>query len=404
MGNGAPVPAAAPGNVMIASGKLASGKLAFPVRASPADPRLPASANPTTHPTTTSGKLLQSLGKGSAAAKVIKQRPPPPAPVAVTYPLEPCSLPVTPRGTHTAQIGACDVSRNVILVTQGPEMLRPVCAAVFGTVPPALESLPKDVKLFTGQTKTGTSLTVVTCGRGPTAAEAAIVELACAHELHVGTRQPRGSVTQRPPLHVVRVGTAVSAQTSHPPGSILAAVLALGVDSTAKFYEVPMPDSACEALEREAVQAVAQMVSPGSRFASSIIPYAARASPLLVREILNAAGELGVLQGRVPLTALVPTIPSAGDVFAGVGADVPAHNLSSGADEGVVALRTNAFDEETSVVLHICEALLYRAGSISVAVSGRGNESPLSETETTERLCRLSVIARNALEHLNGCE
>jgi uridine phosphorylase len=234
--------------------------------------------------------------------------------------------------------------------------------------------------------------TAATSGMGTPSLEIVLNELVALHEIDFATRRPR---TDRPPLHVIRVGTSGALQADTPLGTPIVTTYAVGMDNTGLFYEAPCPDATCARLERELAEAVLAATPEGSRFRGRIKPYVSRAHPAVTEALLRAADSLG-LRARPGLTL------SNSGFFAHHGRDVsrlppsvPDLDLVLAAfDPRLDGQRMENMEMEASFLCHFLGGLGHRAGVVCPAIANRRAETfDHDYPDAVERATRMALLA-----------
>jgi uridine phosphorylase len=157
-------------------------------------------------------------------------------------------------------------------------------------------------------------------------------------------------------------------------GSLVLTDYVLGLDNTALYYDIPLPDETCAFLEEQGRAAISRAELPGARFAGALTPYAARADRDLLAALTIEASAL-----TVP-TARGLTISSAG-FFAEQGRGVArigtTHEDLLDALErmecGKTGIALQNMEMEAGFFLHFLGGLGYRAAALCVVINQRAS-------------------------------
>jgi len=233
---------------------------------------------------------------------------------------------------------------------------------------------------------------VTTSGMGAPSLEIVLNELVALNEIDLQTRRRKPSF---PRLHVIRVGTSGALQTSTALGTPIITSYAIGLDNTGLLYEAPYPDEACRRLEAELADVLRQHSSSASRFYGKIQPYVARAEPLLVQALWEAAASLGVAaklgltvsnsgffapQGR-DIARLRPSIP---DLDSILGEFEPRLN----------GQRVENMEMEASFLLYFLGGLGHWAAAICTTIAHRRTDAFDSQyQQAIENAIRVALLA-----------
>jgi uridine phosphorylase len=215
--------------------------------------------------------------------------------------------------------------------------------------------------------------TVVTSGMGVPSLEIVVNELVALNEIDFASRTRK---SRFPRLHVVRVGTSGALQASTELGTPIITSYAIGTDNTGLFYEAPYPDENCKRLEQELPDVIKRAMSANSRFYGRIQPYVARAEPVLVQTMVEAAASLGV-SAKLGLTV------SCSGFFAPQGRDVARirptaaelDDIFSKYDPRVDGQRVENMEMEASFLLHFLGGLGHWAGAMCPTIAQRRRDT-----------------------------
>ncbi|MRR37076.1 uridine phosphorylase, partial [bacterium] len=186
--------------------------------------------------------------------------------------LSPDDLPVVNGRVYHLDLAPEELARHVIVVGD-PDRV-PVLADEFLSVR-EVDRFHRGFRTITGVVaETGQRVSFVTSGIGAPSTEIVLNELAALNEVDFTTMTRR---EKWQPLTLVRLGTSGGLNPATPAGSLVLTDYVIGLDNTALYYDVSIPDTTCAFLEEQARAAIARAELPGTRFAGVISPYAARA-------------------------------------------------------------------------------------------------------------------------------
>jgi uridine phosphorylase len=245
---------------------------------------------------------------------------------------------------------------------------------------------------------------------GTPSLEIVINELIILNEIDLETRMPRGT-----PLHsrlnIIRLGTSGGLQASTKLGTPIISAFAIGLDNTGLFYTPSKFDTASLELAELCKDSIAAAIPTESTFAHKICPYAAAATPEVVRALYEASLEEGV-EAKVGITA------SNAGFFANQGRDIVGIPLSVPDIDEILSrilfheLRVENMEMEASFMFHFVHALNCRAsqpdslkyyvGAVCPAVANRRLDTFDGHYEENI-LTSLHIILR-AFEKLNSPE
>ena len=240
--------------------------------------------------------------------------------------------------------------------------------------------------------------TVATSGIGTPSLEIVVQELVALNEIDFETRTRKADF---PRMHVLRVGTSGALQAATKLGTPIITSYSIGMDNTGLYYEAPYADENCERLEQELGQVVKSSMSRGSRFYGKIHPYVARAEPMLVDALPEAAASLGVTV-KLGLTA------SCSGFFAPQGRDtarvkpsIPGlDRILSEYDPGVGGQRVENMEMEASFLIHFLGGLGHWAGAICPAIGNRRENT--FDSHYQEAIKNATRVALRALATIRG--
>lgn len=221
----------------------------------------------------------------------------------------------------------------------------------------------------------GKPVSVMGTGIGHDNVEIALLEAYSLLAFDLDTQYRKETV---PDITVLRIGTSGGAQPDVDAGTLGITTYAIGLDSTGLYFDTPPVDETTTQLEHRAKRIIDEATVAGSRFAGWVMPYASKATPQAVDELVRAAATCpfpvttGVTvaapgfygaSGRY-LEGLKLAVPGIKEVTAGIEAD--GHRVIN-------------FEMESSIIFLLAQALGWRAGTICPIIS-----NPLSQDEVLD--------------------
>lgn len=198
--------------------------------------------------------------------------------------LSPDDLPVVNGRVYHLDLAPEELARHVIVVGD-PDRV-PVLADEF-LATREVDRFHRGFRTITGvASETGQRVSFVTSGIGAPSTEIVLNELAALNEVDFSTMTRRRSWQ---PLTLVRLGTSGGLNPATPVGSLVLTDYVVGLDNTALYYDVPLPDEICALLEEQARRAIMQAELQGARFAGTLTPYAAKSDRGLLAALANEA-------------------------------------------------------------------------------------------------------------------
>lgn len=214
----------------------------------------------------------------------------------------------------------------------------------------------------------GQRVTVTTSGMGTGSLEIVLGELTVLNEIDFDTRERK---SKYPELNIIRVGTSGGLREQTPLGALVVTEIAVGLDNTGLFYDVP---SDGEALVLEGV--VENVLRSCTKNPLKVAPYTARADKKIVAALERACAE----RQFTHITGI--TISNSG-FFGPQGRDIMRMPIQfpdidgafARAESGVDGLHFENMEMESSFLLRWAAAMGYRAGSVCVAIANRRAET-----------------------------
>lgn len=306
-------------------------------------------------------------------------------------PLEISDLPVFNGRVYHLDIGPEDLAPNIIIVGD-PDRVPLIAEEFLRDI--EVDRLHRGLRTMTGyDPESGTRVSVVTSGMGTPSLEIVLNEIVALNEVDFSTMTRKDTFDT---LTVIRVGTTGGIQEDTEVGTLIISEYAVGLDNTGLFYDAAYQDESERALEERVREAIDGTISSGSRFKGKIFPYAAKAHPAVIEELVREAERLGVAyrrgitvsnsgffanQGR-PVARVQPTVP---DI------DI----LLAETDTGLEGLRMENMEMEASFLLHFMGALGHRAGVVCPVIDNRRQDRFLADY--SEHIRNATRIALRAL-------
>lgn len=176
-----------------------------------------------------------------------------------------------------------EVSPRIVLVGDPARALR--VAARFASIEHDVRR--REFVTLTGRLPAGDRMTVIGTGIGTDNVEIALLEAWAALSFDLDRKEP---LPNAPAMTAIRVGTSGGAQPDLAVGTLCIAELALGLDATGPYFEVPgLPEH--EELEDRARAVLDASARPGARFAGRFHPYVAAASRRVTAALQQTAAE-----------------------------------------------------------------------------------------------------------------
>lgn len=289
--------------------------------------------------------------------------------------LSPDDLPVVSGRVYHLDLAPEELARCVIVVGD-PDRVPLLAEAFLATR--EVDRFHRGFRTVTGvAVETGQRVSFVTSGIGAPSTEIVLNELAALNEVDFAAMTRRDGWQ---PLTLVRLGTSGGLNPAALPGTLVLTDYAIGLDNTALYYDVPLPDETCALLEKRALAAITSAELPGARFSGTLFPYAVRGD----RELLaSLAAEAAAAE--VPWRRGI-TISSAG-FFAEQGRGVA---RIGGTHAGLLdvferlecaptGLSVENMEMEAAFFLHFLGGLGYRAAAVCVVINQRGSGVFLSD-------------------------
>jgi uridine phosphorylase len=334
-------------------------------------------------------KLLSAFLEGSVALDSSDARA-----AGKTY--SDADIPVVNGKIYHLSIKPECLAPNIILVGDPDRapLLADYCLKKEGRV----DVFNRGLRTITGVSENGLPVTVATSGMGAPSAEIVMNELVILNEIDLQTRTRRETPLHET-LNIIRLGTSAALQPSTELGSLVITEYAIGMDNTGLFYDVQNRDEKVVQLEKSCKEKIDRAIDKKARFYKKIHPYAAAASPEIVKALYETALEekaqavKGITvsnsgffanQGR-DVSRLKLTIPDLDMVMAGISVD---------------GLKAENMEMEASFICHFAVALGYRAGAICPVICNRHYNTFLSGSYDDRLLAALEITVR-AFEKLN---
>lgn len=252
-----------------------------------------------------------------------------------------------------------EVSPRIVLVGDPARALR--VAARFASI--EHEVRRREFVTLTGRLG-GDRLTVIGTGIGTDNVEIALIEAWAALSFDLDTKEP---LPNAPAMTAIRVGTSGGAQRDLAVGTLCIADLALGLDATGPYFDVPgLPEH--EELEDRARAVLDASARPGARFAGRFHPYVAAASRRVTAALQQAAAEASEPH-EVGITVTAPGFYGASSrTLAGLTNTFPDIKRAL-ASLTFGERRVLNFEMESSLLFLLARGLGIEAGTICPAIS-----------------------------------
>lgn len=298
-------------------------------------------------------------------------------------------LPVVKGRVYHLDLAPEDLARHIIMVGD-PDRV-PVLADRF-LLTREVDRFHRGLRTITGVVAdTGQRVSFVTSGIGAPSTEIVLNELAALNEVDFSTMTLRDTWE---PLTIVRLGTSGGLNVNTPVGSLVLTDYVIGLDNTALYYDIPLPDFTCGLLENQARTAIVTAEAKGARFTGTIYPYAAKADRSVLSAIIDetSASNTTWTQGI--------TISSAGfyaEQGRGVARTGTTHiNLLDAFEHlecSQTGLTVQNMEMEAGFFLHFLNGIGYHAAVVCVVINQRATGVFLSDY-TQQILTGASIVLK----------
>jgi uridine phosphorylase len=307
-------------------------------------------------------------------------------------------LPIVNGKIYHLSLTADQIAPNIILVGDPDRvpMLAQNCLCPEGQI----EVFHRGLRTITGKAKTGLPISIVTTAMGTGSTEIVLNELVILNEIDLQTRMRREKPLHKN-VHIIRLGTSGGLQQETELGTIVITEYAVGMDNTGLFYATKNADATVLAIEKICKEKIDAATDKASRFAYSIYPYAAAASPEIVNALYQAAQEEKV-------KAIKGITVSNSGFFANQGRDISRLGLTVPhidkilSEVSINGLRVENMEMEASFVCHFLGALGYHVGTICPVICNR-TLNTFYEKNEEKIVASLHIILR-AFEILHDCD
>lgn len=283
--------------------------------------------------------------------------------------LSPDDLPVVNGRVYHLDLAPEELARHVMVVGD-PDRV-PLLADEFLSTR-EVDRFHRGFRTITGvAAETGQRVSFVTSGIGAPSTEIVLNELAALNEVDFATMSRR---EEWQPLTLVRLGTSGGLNPDTPVGSLVLTDYVLGLDNTALYYDIPLPDETCAVLEERARAAITQAELPGARFAGALTPYAARADRELLAALATEAAASAVPFVRGLTFSSAGFFAEQGRGVARIGTThVGLLDALERLDCGQTGLAVQNMEMEAGFFLHFLGGLGYRAAAVCVVINQRAS-------------------------------
>lgn len=242
----------------------------------------------------------------------------------------------------------------------------------------------------------GVPMSVIGTGIGVDNVEIAIVEAYASHAFNFESSTRRAAAK---PLKFIRIGTSAGVQPDIEPGTMAISSHGLGLDNGGMYYDHPAADDTVEKIEAHAYEIIVNATPLTARFREKLIPYAAKATPAVVSELVDAA-EAVHADHVVGITAATPGFYGASGRFIdGLRNTVPDIKNKLAALR-VDELKVVNMEMESSLLFHMAAYLGCPVGTICPIIS-----KPTASTAILDYAASVDLaisIALIAMCRLNG--
>jgi len=308
----------------------------------------------------------------------------------------PDELPIVDGRIYHLDLSPQELARDVILVGD-PDRV-PLLADEF-LEQREVDRFHRGFRTITGVAcETGMRVSIVTSGIGAPSAEIVLNELVALNEIDFRAMARKKSFA---PLTVIRIGTSGGLNPVTPLGALVLTDYVIGLDNTALFYDVPLPDAACAYLEEQAKAALGQVAQPGARFGGMIAPYAARADRELLAALEQEAAMLGICSARGITVSSPCFFAGQGRGLARIGSTV--HGLLDVLERlksDRIDLKVENIEMETGFLLHFMAGLGYRAAAVCAVINKRKED--IFMTDYRDPVLAATQIALRAFRRLTS--
>ncbi|RMD86689.1 MAG: uridine phosphorylase [Candidatus Dadabacteria bacterium] len=287
-------------------------------------------------------------------------------------PFSPADLPINSDGSvYHLCISPADLAQNIVIVGD-PDRVPLLAERFFKSI--EVDVAHRGLRTITGRVG-GSNLRVslVTSGMGTPSLEIILCELIALNEIDFERRVRKSHFD---PLHIIRLGTSGGLRKEVPMGTLVITKYAVGMDNTGLFYEAPLSDPLCEALENEIKKRLDERLS-SSRFLGKINPYCSVSDDSVISALARSAERFNAPH------AVGITVSNSG-FFANQGRDIlrippSVRDLDRffaefELDDRFGDLCIQNMEMETSLLCHICGGIGYKAGAVCTTIADRINE------------------------------
>ncbi len=276
-------------------------------------------------------------------------------------------LPIVNGRVYHLDLAPEELARHVIVVGD-PDRV-PVLADEF-LATREVDRFHRGFRTITGVVaETGQRVSFVTSGIGAPSTEIVLNELAALNEVDFSTMTRRENWQ---PLTLVRLGTSGGLNSATPVGSLVLTDYVVGLDNTALYYDVPLPDTTCAFLEEEVRMAIRRAEVPSTRFADTLTPSAAKADRHLLAALAAETSVSAVPWERGLTFSSAGFFAEQGRGVARIGTThVDLLDALERLDCGKTGLAVQNMEMEAGFFLHVLGGLGYRAAVVCVVINQR---------------------------------
>lgn len=281
-------------------------------------------------------------------------------------PFRAADLPIVDGKVYHLDLRPEELAKDVIIVGD-PERV-PFIADEF-LDSREIDRFHRGLRTITGRAKeTGQRVSIVTSGMGTPSMEIVINEIVALNEIDFHKRTRKEEYDR---ITIIRVGTSGGVQPETDLGTLILTDYVVGLDNSGLFYNAPLPDERCKALEDRVREAVERAIPHDSRFKGTIFPYSSRAHQGVIEAMEREAKSLGVRCKR-GITVSNSGFFNQGRAISRIPITVPdIDGILSSVDTGIDVLKIENMEMEASFLLHFMGGLGYRAGVICPVIDKR---------------------------------
>ncbi len=211
----------------------------------------------------------------------------------------------------------------------------------------------------------GVPMSVIGTGIGTDNVEIVLVE---AYQLLYFDPENSQLKGHTPSINMIRIGTSGGIQPDIQVGTMAISQYALGLDSTGLFYDHPPADETIMEIETACEEVLNKYTPSHARFRNKFSPYASKATPRIVQNLLNSAKEMNII-AKPGITVSSPGFYGpCGRVIEGLINTIP--DIKFKLTELVIKdLKVVNMEMESSLIFHLGHQLNFSCGTICPVIS-----------------------------------